>query len=402
MEDRAQLEPAVPVGEDPNRYARMLARVHNATFSGDAPPGRPRQVINDSWQRVRRHGVSPDRGADAVPLPAEEVEHRRRSSRLGEVLPALRDGLLAVADDAAHIMVLVDAEGRVLWRDGSRSVRRQADGLGFVEGAAWNEDMVGTNAIGTALVERRPIQVYSAEHYVRSHHPWTCAAAPVHDPGDGALLGVVDVSGPAASVHPTTLALVDTVAKLAEMQLRTEHSRKLERLRAIAAPVLARLGGPGLVTDPHGWVAAASGMAPMSRLRVSDRVTPGHAWLPSLGSCLLEPLPGGWLIRPQSEDSSDAVTTVTLDLREHPVLRVHGDAGWEHRLTPRHAEILRVLAERPQGRSAPQLAEDLFADPARTVTVRAEMSRLRRNLGGLLDHRPYRFADHVRVMVTRG
>ncbi|MZE80449.1 transcriptional regulator, partial [Streptomyces sp. SID5475] len=49
------------------------------------------------------------------------------------------------------------------------------------------------------------------------------------------------------------------------------------------------------------------------------------------------------------------------------------------------------------GRSAAQLAADLFGDPSRTVTVRAEMSRLRRTLGGVLDHRPYRFADGVDV-----
>jgi hypothetical protein len=45
-----------------------------------------------------------------------------------------------------------------------------ADGLGFVEGAAWDEHTVGTNAIGTALVVRKPVQAYSAEHFVRVHH----------------------------------------------------------------------------------------------------------------------------------------------------------------------------------------------------------------------------------------
>ena len=44
------------------------------------------------------------------------------------------------------------------------------DGLGFVEGAAWDEHTVGTNAIGTALVVRKPVQAYSAEHFVRVHH----------------------------------------------------------------------------------------------------------------------------------------------------------------------------------------------------------------------------------------
>lgn len=35
------------------------------------------------------------------------------------------------------------------------------------------------------------------------------------------------------------------------------------------------------------------------------------------------------------------------------------------------------------------------------MTVRAEMSRLRRHFGGILAHRPYRFADGVDVSVVR-
>lgn len=35
------------------------------------------------------------------------------------------------------------------------------------------------------------------------------------------------------------------------------------------------------------------------------------------------------------------------------------------------------------------------------MTVRAELSRLRRNLAGVLAHRPYRFADGVDVELVR-
>ena len=41
------------------------------------------------------------------------------------------------------------------------------------------------------------------------------------------------------------------------------------------------------------------------------------------------------------------------------------------------------------------LAEDLFADATRVVTVRAELSRLRRGLGGTLLAQPYRIAPGV-------
>jgi hypothetical protein len=96
------------------------------------------------------------------------------------------------------------------------------------------------------------------------------------------------------------------------------------------------------------------------------------------------------------------VTHVVLDVSrpQHWTLTVGGASGtWEHALTRRHAEILFVLACDRAGRTAAQLSTDLFGGPARTVTVRAEMSRLRRHLGGVLDHQPYRFADQVELAV---
>lgn len=61
--------------------------------------------------------------------------------------------------------------------------------------------------------------------------------------------------------------------------------------------------------------------------------------------------------------------------------------------------MLYLLAADRGGRSAAALAEDVFGDSGRTVTVRAEMSRVRRYLGGLLEHRPYRFCEDADVEV---
>jgi hypothetical protein len=91
--------------------------------------------------------------------------------------------------------------------------------------------------------------------------------------------------------------------------------------------------------------------------------------------------------------------TVVLDLSgSRRELRADGVAGrWSAPLTLRHAELLLALVQRPEGSSAAQLAQDLFADPARTVTVRAEFSRLRRVLGSLLVSQPYRLAESLPV-----
>ena len=61
---------------------------------------------------------------------------------------------------------------------------------------------MGTNAIGTALAIDHAVQVFSAEHFSAKQHTWWCSAAPIHDPATGAVLGVVDLSGPDAHGAP--------------------------------------------------------------------------------------------------------------------------------------------------------------------------------------------------------
>lgn len=331
--------------QDARRAARVLGEVRGTALAGGRPKLAPRPVIRESWDRTVRGGVDPDHDFRADLLSRDEVERRRQSSRLRHVLPVLHEGLLSFADSAQHIVMVADAEGRVLWREGSATGLRRADGQGLGSGGDFREEVVGTNGIGTPLVARRPVQVVSAEHFVRTLRSWACTGAPITDPRDGRLLGAVDVSGPLETHHPATLALVDSVAKLAEARLRDLHLTSLERLRAVAAPVLARIGGPAATVAP---------------------------------------------------------ARIVLDLT-HPrrcTVTASGGAGsWTHELSPRHAELLYLLALHPTGRTAAALAADLFGDPARTVTVRAEMSRVRRYLGAFLEHRPYRFREATEVDV---
>ncbi|WP_226363585.1 GAF domain-containing protein [Pseudonocardia abyssalis] len=386
---------AVRSGVDVARHARMLARVHDALLSGDRLPADPRGMVARSWRRVRAQGVNPDLGDPPDLMGAEQVEARRAASPLQRVLPELRAALTSVAEDARHIMVITDADGVLLWREGSTAVRHRADRLGFTEGANWSEGVVGSNGIGTAIAEATPVQMFAAEHFVRSHHVWTCTACPVHDPRTGELLGVVDVSGPAETVHPTTVALVGTAVKLAEASLWRTHETRLEMLRNVAAPLLVDLRGPGLVADEHGWVAAVAGMPNVDRIAVPR---PGHPIaIHGVGVCLPEPVPGGWLLRV----ASVAPIRLELDLAQRPPRAVVDGANrWVHPLSTRHAEVLVLLADAGAvGMDAGALSAALYGDREHLVTVRAEMSRLRRSLGGLLLARPYRIAPTVDVVL---
>ncbi|AVL99051.1 diguanylate cyclase [Gordonia iterans] len=394
-------EPAIAAGEDPRAHAAVLHAVYDASMSGGKPPARPRAVIGESWSRVRQAGLQPDADTAEPVLDTVDLEERRTTSGLSEFLDPLMRHLDTLIVDGENILVVADAGGRVLWRNGVNRVLHRADRLGFTEGASWAERSVGTNAIGTALASGRAVQVFSAEHFVRSHHEWTCAGAPIRDPRTGGMLGVIDVSGPAATIHPTTLALVDTVAKLVESGLREAHRARLDELRAVAAPILARSSAPVVAVDSFGWVAALDGIDPRSRIAIPRTPTTGRHHLTALGACDLEPIPGGWLVRIADQGADPGTIRVDLVRGPPPTVRVTGAGGtWVHHPSPRHAQVLELLATHPDGLSAAQLAEKLFGNPGQRITARSEVSRLRKHLGGLLVANPYRFADGVTVSLV--
>ena len=216
--------------------------------------------------------------------------------------------------------------------------------MNFIAGARWSEDVAGTNAPGTALAIDHAVQFYGSEHYRRPVQPWSCSAAPVHDPVTGILLGAIDVTGGDHVASPHVLTLVRATVAAVESELRWQHREQLHQPRRLPPP-LRRL-------------------AP--RLDVLGR------------------------------------ERARLTLPAGPV-----------ELSLRHSELLLLLAEAAvagEGRTAAQLAAECHPGDAAAVTVRAELSRLRRLVGAdLVGSRPYRLLgridsdlDQVRRLLARG
>ncbi|MFD3515813.1 GAF domain-containing protein [Streptomyces sp. NPDC058657] len=311
-------EVALEPGADPRRRLGALRRAHEVFASAGRVERPVRPVVADSWRRSARARVSPD-GHACVELADDDLAAYRESHPLARAMPLVRELTGTYARDGEHLVAVCDAQGRLLWVEGPARSRQRAGRMNFVPGARWSENAVGTNAPGTALALDRPVQVFAAEHFLRPVHPWTCAAAPLHDPRSGQLLGALDITGGDNLAHPHSLAFVQAVARAAESQL------------ALLAP-----------PPPAGGGAAA---------------------LFALG-------------------------------RDEAVLVAGGSRV---RLSRRHSEIVVLLARHPEGLSGDELLCGLYEDAAaRPVTLRAELSRLRRLLGtGLLCSRPYRLTVPV-------
>ena len=108
---------AIEPGTDLSRHARDLARIHDAVLAGSRPVMQPRALVARSWARVMSIGLDPQ-GNSRQPLPRAELERRRHDSPLGAIIDELRQVLSGVADASPLIVVVTDADGVILWREG--------------------------------------------------------------------------------------------------------------------------------------------------------------------------------------------------------------------------------------------------------------------------------------------
>ena len=306
---------------DPAADAVLLGRVHDAVLAGERCPVGPRTLISDSWRRSLAAHVDPDHDEPPVVYDHDTLEAIRSTHPLGEVLSLLRAILVSIADEAEHMMIVTDADGHILWREGKADVCLRADRVLLTEGTKWSESAIGTNAMGTALALGRPVQIHSAEHLVRTYHGWTCAAAPVADPDSGSVVGAIDVTGPQHTRHPATLALVTAAAQLAQGQL---WARMTARDELLLRHNIAHLRGPGALLSASGRVIATEScgrLPPRVDITAPDRLV----ILPDGREATVEPLAAGFLLRMAGRQCT---RTPTLSLAflgaTHPVAVLDG------------------------------------------------------------------------------
>lgn len=396
--------------EDPVERARLLARIRDAVLEGgvvledgvleggvleggvEKQPGAPRLVVSDSWQRSLAAHIDPDRADPPQVFGREEVREIRRAHPLAEALPLLRHALVDIADEAMHMMIVTDADGHILWCEGQADVLRLAEPVGLTEGTRWAENAIGTNAMGTALASGKPVQIHSAEHLVRTYHSWTCAASPVRDPDTGCVIGVVDVTGPMRTFHPATITVVSAAARLAESQLQLQMVRRDERLLRRYAQHLSG-AGRALVT-PTGRVLTPDLDSDHTLPRRVDRPAPGlRVSLAGGVEGVLEPLADGYLLTNGSRPSDVPYLRLTFLGTVRPKAQL---SGRTLPLSQRHAEMVTLLALHPDGLTAEQLATEVYGEDGNPITARAEVHRLRVQLGAaVVRAKPYRL--HARV-----
>src|SRR5882672_2482432 len=103
-------------------------------------------------------------------------------------------GLLPFAIEESAAMPVIVSVRTVVVRSGIANFRTAAvQTLGIWLGGVWSEQVEGTNGIGTAIVEQRPVLVHCGQHFRTRHANLSCAGAPIFD-ADNKLIAVLDAS----------------------------------------------------------------------------------------------------------------------------------------------------------------------------------------------------------------
>jgi sigma-54 dependent transcriptional regulator, acetoin dehydrogenase operon transcriptional activator AcoR len=178
-----------------------------------------RPEVANSWQRCRSLKIDPSKEKEcAVNLP-ELRERLYQKQQMIKVARPFMDNLYNFVRGSGFQVVLTDEHGYLLEVLGDNEIVSRTKQVLLCPGGTWSEAVQGTNAIGTALVERRPTQIYAWEHYCKQHHFLTCSAAPIFDP-DGELIGTLDISGDYHVANAHTLGMVVAAVNAIENQLR--------------------------------------------------------------------------------------------------------------------------------------------------------------------------------------
>ncbi|KGN01981.1 ATPase AAA [Clostridium novyi A str. 4570] len=185
-----------------------------------------RKEIADSWIRCREYNVNPMNGIGVVKDDQFTTKKIQENIELIAIAKPIMKGLYEIVKGSEFAIILTDKDGYVLETIVDNSMIKRMKELNFVKGALWNEEVVGTNAIGTAIYLDKPIQTIGAEHYCIEQHSWTCSGAPIHNE-EGEVIGCINMSGNYYNAHPHTLGIVTAAAQSIQKQLAVAVSRNL-------------------------------------------------------------------------------------------------------------------------------------------------------------------------------
>lgn len=200
-------------------HTQLLDARREFLARGVVENGKVPEEIARSWQRCLDNGMEMGSQVRTEILTRQELLLKQEANHL--LLAQARPEMDSLNEQISHtrsVIVLTDHEGFILDSRGNSEFLDDTQRIALIPGSSWQESLRGTNAIGTALVERTAMTVQGAEHFLDRNHVLGCSAVPIFN-AHNQVMGTLDVSTDAKMPQQHTLALVRMSAQMIENRL---------------------------------------------------------------------------------------------------------------------------------------------------------------------------------------
>jgi len=238
------------------RHATLVA----SAVHGPAPIAEIGHFVRHSWTRCLEH-YSLDPQAPKKANVVDRAELNTRRERHGVLLAIARVELLSLRQRLQHSdfgIMLTDQDGVILHYVGEPSFASTARRSGLREGAIWSERELGTNGMGTCIVEQRSLVIHQHEHFLAQNTELTCSAAPIFDQ-QGRVVAALDISCSYNKAQTHTLALVEIAAQNIENRTLLEACKRHHMIRFHRNAEFISTPGEGIIAfDECGIIIGAN------------------------------------------------------------------------------------------------------------------------------------------------
>lgn len=216
---------------------------------------RSRDFINKSHERSNLYGIDPNQKTSKKMLSDIELEQKIRSKQeLIAVAEPFVNQIYNFVKDSEFLVILTDQDGCILNIIGNEETLQKAQSTYLIPGAYMGEEYIGTNGMGTCIVEGYPLQVTGRDHVLRILQGWTCSGAPIRD-SDGKITGCIDLTGKMELVNSHTLGMVAAAATAIEKMLSLKrYSERIEADNIYIEGIINSLPSAIFTSDMNGAI----------------------------------------------------------------------------------------------------------------------------------------------------
>lgn len=197
---------------------------------------KPESMIIDSWKRCfNDYHLDHNSNNESVVLTSQELKNHQQL--MGDYFKIAADGVNSFGNalnQAGLAVLLADSQGVTVAKRLPNTEIEFFETKGFVLGSCWSEKLVGTNAIGTTSIEKKPLIVHGQEHYNSHSGNLSCSTAPIFD-SLGNFMGCLNASCPVVNSGKETQFLTLKLVTMYARMIENSHFHHFHRNNIIIA-----------------------------------------------------------------------------------------------------------------------------------------------------------------------